>query len=109
MSSSDDRTLAIITPITAIFTYFLGPLIIYLIKKDEPDSMTLRAAREALNFQITLALVYMACGMAWFLVLPIFFLAIGHIVNFILCIVHAVKVSNGEDFRYPLTWRLIKD
>lgn len=106
-NTGDDRTLAIIAPILGIFTSFIGALVIYLIKKSEGDSQALRSAREALNFQITLVLVYAVCGMTIFLILPLFVMWAAYIANIVLCIVHAVKASNGEEYRYPLTLRLI--
>jgi uncharacterized Tic20 family protein len=107
--SGDDRTLAIVTPLLAIVTGFIGPLIVYLIKKGDGDSATLRAARESLNFQITVALAIAACILTIWLILPIFLMWVIGIANFVLCIVHAVKVSGDHEYRYPLSLRLIKD
>ena len=106
-NTSDDRTLAILAPILGIFTSFIGALVIYLIKKNEGDSQALRCAREALNFQLTLVLLYVVCGMTIFLILPLLVLWAAYIANIVLCIVHALKASNGEEYRYPLTLRLI--
>jgi uncharacterized protein len=107
--SSDDRTLAILTPILAIFTSFVGPLIIYLVKKSDGDGAALRSARESLNFQITVALAFVACILTVWLILPIFLMWVIGVANVVLCIVHAAKASGNQDFRYPFSWRLIKD
>lgn len=108
-SSSDDRTLAIIAPITAIFTGFVGPLIIYLVKKGDGDSLALRSARESLNFQITLALLIAACVVTVWLIIPIFIIWAAGIANLVLSIVHAIRASDSKDYVYPWTLRLVKD
>ena len=106
---SDERTLAIVSPILAIFTSFVGPLIIYLIKKSDGDGAALRSARESLNFQITVALAFVVCIMTIWLIVPIFLMWVIGVANVVLCIVHAAKASGNQDFRYPWSWRLIKD
>ena len=42
----------------------LGPLIVYLVKRDQ-SAFAADAAREALNFNITVAIGYAICGCAW--------------------------------------------
>ena len=106
--SSDDRTLAILAPILAIFTNVIGPLVIYLVKKNEGNSAALRSALESLNFQITVALAFIACILTIWLVLPIFLMWVIGVANFVLCIIHAIKASSDQDFKYPFSLRLIK-
>ena len=92
---------------------FLGPLVIWLIKKD-----TMRfvddQGKEALNFNITVAIACFAL-----LLLSIVTLGIGLIIAvpawivigiawLVFTIIAAVKSSNGEFYRYPMTLRLVK-
>ena len=85
---------------------FLGPLVVYLFKRDEHPFIAMHA-REALNFNISV-LIYAIVGfillfvLIGFLILPV----IG-IAWLALTIVAAVKASNGETFRYPLTIRFV--
>ena len=103
---SSDRTFAILAHIGGLFTSWVGPLIIYLIKKsDESASFSTANAKEALNFQITLFIVLM---LLMFSFVGIFLIFIPLIFNLIVCIMAAVKASNGVSFKYPLTLRLIK-
>ena len=100
------RTFAILAHIGGLFTGWLAPLILWLIKKDEPGSqIAADAAKEALNFQITLFFVYMALT---FTVVGLFLIWVPMIVSFVFSILAAVKASNGVDYKYPLTLRLIK-
>ena len=104
-----DRTFAMLAHLGGIFFGFIPSLIIYLIKKSEPNSeFDLDQAREALNFQITVAIAWVVCfTLMWVLIgallVPLLILA-----NLFFCILGAVKASNGQAYRYPLTLRLIK-
>ncbi len=104
--NANDKNIAVLTHIGGIFFSFIPALIVWLLKKE--DSAYLGAqAREALNFQITMIIAYMAAGiLAWvligFLLYPILWLA-----NLVLCIMAAMAVSKGEDYQYPFALRLI--
>jgi uncharacterized protein len=106
---NSDRTLAIFAHVGAIFFPLLAPFLIYLIKKGEnPDSFSVDQAREALNFQITCT-IGMMIGAVLSLILIGIFIVYGLIMaNFILCIIAAIKASDGVRYRYPMTLRLIR-
>ena len=58
-ASQEDRTLALITHLSGILLGFIVPLVIWLVNKDKADKGFLNdQAKEALNFQITLLIVY---------------------------------------------------
>lgn len=109
MSAGQDKTFAILAHIGGLFTSWVAPLIIYLIKKSDPNaSFAADQAKEALNFQITVFLVYVVCFFLSFVVIGLFLFWIAIMSNLVLCIVAAVKSSNGVEYRYPLTLRLFK-
>lgn len=85
----------------------LGALIAWLIKKDEHPFIN-EQGKEALNFQITVLLAYVAC-------IPLTFIFIGFIlwpligIGALICLIlGAVKANQGEHYRYPVSLRLIK-
>jgi uncharacterized Tic20 family protein len=92
---------------------FIGPLVIWLIKKETMPFVD-DQGKEALNFNITIAIV----GVALFLLTVITFglgiiltLPVGLAVTvawLVLTIIAAIKSSEGVSYRYPLTLRLIK-
>ncbi len=107
--AQEDRTAAILTHLSGIFFGFIVPLIVWLVAKDTKPYLTTEA-KEALNFQITIAIAYVA---AWVLTLVTFgfgavLFFVPMIANLVLCIIAAVKTSQGEQYQYPLTLRLIK-
>ena len=105
----EDRTIALITHLSGIIAGFIVPLIIWLINKDKPEKSWLTdQSKEALNFQITLLIVYVI-GMVLTVIL------IGALINFaawIACIVFSIigglAANKGEAYRYPFALRLIK-
>jgi uncharacterized protein len=105
---------------TAAVFGWVGPLIVWLLKRDE-HPFTDHHAKEALNFQLTV-LVAIAAGalltipavIVGVLTLGLGLLLIGAIVLaavvawFVLPIMAAIKASNGEGYRYPLTIRFVR-
>jgi uncharacterized Tic20 family protein len=96
---------------------FLGPLIVWLIKKDEMRFVD-DQGKEALNFQlnvllltavmgiIAVPLIFLTLGLGIFLVIPLALL-LGA-VAIVMPIVAAIKSNSGETYRYPYILRLVK-
>lgn len=103
-----DKTAAILVHIGGILFSWLAPLIIYLVKKDDPDRFTLDHAREALNFQLTLLVAYVGCFILSFVLIGLFLFWLVMLANLVFGIIAAVKASNGIEYRYPMTIRFIK-
>lgn len=105
-SKSEDNTLAILAHILGIVVGFVGPLVIYLVKPEE--GYVKNQAKEALNFQITVAIGYIIGSILMVIFIGTIILAAVGIVNLIFCIMAAMAVSKGEDYKYPFALRLIK-
>lgn len=104
---SDDKTMALLAHIGGIFFGFIPSLIIWLIKKDESPYLD-QQGKEALNFQIFVSLCYFISAILMIILIGIFLLFLVGVFDLIFCIIAAVKTSNGENYRYPLTIRFIK-
>ncbi len=89
------------------FGHLIGPLIIWLLKKDLYPSVD-RHGKEALNFQISISIYALAASALIPILIGIPLLIGLAAFNFIMIIVAAVKCKNGQEFRYPLNLRLIK-
>ncbi len=92
----------------------IGPLVIWLARRAESPYLD-EVGKRVLNFQISwaiyFALLYAATAvLVWiligFLLVPV--AAIAMVVWLILTIVGAIKESNGEAFRFPLTIQFLK-
>ena len=107
MPSSDERNLALLAHLSPIFVSFFGPLLVYLLKKD--DSPFVRDnALEALNFQITVAGALIVSGLLVIVLIGLLLLPVLFLANVVFCILGAVAASNGTVYRYPVTIRLLK-
>ena len=105
--TKDECNMAMLAHLLGIFTGFLGALVLWLMKKDSSEFVG-EQAREALNFQITMAIGLIACWMLVFLLIGIVLIPLLLIVNFIFCILGAVSASKGQAYRYPFAIRLLK-
>ncbi len=105
--SSDDRNLALLTHILGFFTRVLGPLIIWLIKKDQSKFLD-HHGKQALNFQITVLIVYAVGSLTTFLVIGCIILPAVLVVDIVFSILAALAGSRGEWYRYPLALPLLK-
>lgn len=88
------------------FGNILGPLIIWLIKKDEYPFVD-DQGKESLNFQISMTIYGLIAGVLVLILVGVALLVVVFIVDFILVIVASIKANDGEHYRYPLTIRLI--
>ena len=55
--SKDDKNLGMLTHLLGLLTSFIGPLILWLMKKDESEYIEANS-REALNFQISMLIYF---------------------------------------------------
>jgi uncharacterized protein len=85
----------------------LGPLIVWLIKKDEHPFID-EQGKEALNFQITMAICLVVSLVLTVILIGFLLLLVVGIVDIIFTIIAAMKANEGVSYRYPLTIRLIK-
>jgi uncharacterized Tic20 family protein len=106
-TNKDAKTFAMLAHLLAIFTFFIGPLIIWLVKKDEHPYVD-EQGKEALNFQITVVIAWFAAGVLSFLCIGFFLLPLIWIGNLIFCILACVAANKGQHYRYPLSIRIIK-
>jgi len=105
--SKDARNMAMLCHLLAIFTSFVAPLIIWLIKKDEEPFVN-QQGKEALNFQITVILAMFVASLLTILCIGVPLLFAIPVVDVVFCIIASVKASNGVAYRYPVSLRLIK-
>jgi len=109
VASQEDRTLALITHLSGIVLGFIVPLVIWLVNKDKADKGFLNdQAKEALNFQITLLIVYVIGTVLTVILIGVFINLAAWIACIILSILAGLKANEGVAYRYPFALRLIK-
>lgn len=104
--TNDDKTWAMLAHLSGLLASllgglsFLGPLVIYLIKKDESPFVA-DQAKEALNFQLAVLIVAVISAITCIGPLIV---AIGALVY---SVIAAMEANKGIAYRYPYTFRLI--
>jgi uncharacterized Tic20 family protein len=90
------------------FGNVVGPLVVWQMKKDTMPLVD-QHGKEALNFQITVAIAALICVLLFLVVIGVFLIFIVAIGALIMTIIASIKVANGElDYKYPFAIRLIK-
>lgn len=92
---------------------FLCPLVIWLIYRERSEFVR-RHALESLNFQLSLliyavvavVLVLVTFGLGVLVAIPL--LLIGAVAALVVIIRATVAASNGREYRYPLSIRLVR-
>lgn len=91
----------------------IGPLVIWLVKKDTMPFVD-DQAKEALNFNITIAAIMLVMfmlgiftlGIGFLIALPVM-LVVG-LAALVFIIIAAIKSNEGVAYRYPFAIRLVK-
>ena len=89
------------------FGSIIGPLLIWQTKGKEMEFVATEA-KEALNFQITMAIAFLVAWLLVFILVGFLLMAVVAIVDLILVIVAALSASKGQPYRYPFALRLVK-
>lgn len=107
--NQDERTMAMLIHLLGLLTGFLGPLILWLVKKDESRFID-HHGKEAVNFMITALIVtlpllvigILTLGLGFLLYIPVV------IIFFIFDILACIEANKGIWHRIPFNIRLIR-
>jgi uncharacterized protein len=85
----------------------LGPLVVWLMKRDQSPFVD-HHGKESVNFQINV-LIYLLISVPLMCVIVGFFIApIVGVYGIAMAIIGGIKANNGEMYRYPYVFRLVK-
>jgi uncharacterized Tic20 family protein len=113
MEEAQEKTWGMLCHLSALsgfiipFGNIIGPLICWLVKKDESEYVD-KQGKESLNFQISVTIYALVAAVLVLIVIGIILLIAIGIAVLILVIVASIKASNREEFSYPLTIRFIQ-
>ena len=102
--------LAHLSALTGIFTVVgsvVGPLIVWQIQKEKSAFIDYHG-KEALNFNITVAIAAAVSFILMFILIGIFLLWVIGTAWLVFTIIAAIKANNGEYYRYPVSIRFFK-
>lgn len=109
----DDRNMAVLAHAATFGGYLipfgniLGPLIVFLIRKDQSAYVRHHAA-EALNFQITVTVLAIVFGILCLVLIGIPLLLGLLLFDLVVTIIAMIRASDGVWYRYPLCLRLVR-
>jgi len=89
------------------FGSILGPLIIWMIKKEEMAFVD-DQGKESLNFQLTMLIAVIISAILMLVLIGFVLLGIVLIFQIVVVIMAAIKANDGVKYRYPYTIRFIK-
>lgn len=105
LPSNEERVLAAAIYLITFFTVFIGPLIIWLLKKDESSFIDFHG-REYFNFLISTVVYGIIAFMLTFVGIGFILLPLVSLYFLVFVIVGAVKAYSGEYYRIPFIFRL---
>jgi hypothetical protein len=85
----------------------LGPLAVYLARRDESEFVAAHA-REALNFNISVLIASVACAVLMLVFVGFILGTVLFIAWLVLTLIAAIQASEGHLYRYPLSLRFVK-
>ena len=111
--NKDERTWGMLCHLTAFsgfiipFGNVLGPLIIWLIKKDEMPFVD-DQGKESINFQITILIAFFISFALMFILIGFALMGVLAVFQIVMLIIASMKANEGVYYRYPYAIRLIK-
>ncbi len=111
--SKDERTWGMLCHLAAFSGFIiplgnvLGPLVIWLIKKDEMPFVN-DQGKESLNFQLTMMIALIISAILVVVLIGFALLAILAVFQIIVLIIATIKANEGVRYRYPYAIRFIK-
>jgi uncharacterized protein len=88
------------------FGSLLGPLVVWLVKKDTMPFVA-DQGKEALNFNITVAIAAIVSGVLTLVLIGFLLLAVVAVGWLVLTILATIEANKGVAYRYPFTLRLV--
>ncbi len=112
--SQDEKTWGLLTHLLAFtgfigvpFGNIIGPLVMWLMKKDESPFVD-EHGKQSLNFQISMTIYALISGALIIVLIGFALIAIVAIVDIVFVIKASMAANKGESFEYPFTIKFLK-
>jgi uncharacterized Tic20 family protein len=104
MPTKDDKLLAVLMYVLSFPTPLLGPLVIWLIKKDSP--FIDYHGREYFNFLISYTIYGIIAGILVVVGIGLLILPVLGVAAIVFTIIAAIRAYEGIEYRIPLIFRI---
>lgn len=105
-NSRDERIYAMIIYAISYFTAFVGPIVLWLLKKNDSEFIDYHG-RQYLNFLISYIIYYMISGILVLILVGVILIWILGILQLIFTIIAAVRAFEGKYYTIPFIFRPI--
>lgn len=105
--TKDDRLLAMLLYLSSFVTTIVGPLIIWLLKREESPFID-HHGKEYLNFLISYVIYSFIAGILVIILIGALILFVIGIAAVVVIILAGIKAYQGEYYRIPFIIRIIK-
>lgn len=106
MTSNDERLFSMLIYLSSFFTTFVGPLVLWLIKKDESELVDFHG-RQYLNFLISYTIYGVVSAILMIVLIGFILIFVVSIAGLIFTIIAAVKAYDGERYEIPFIIRFL--
>jgi uncharacterized Tic20 family protein len=97
---------ALVGLVIPVIGNILGPLVVSLARGDQ-SAFVAAHAREALNFNITVTLCALVCGLLTLVFVGFLLAAALFIAWLVMTLIAAIRASEGANYRYPFALRIL--
>lgn len=110
--TAEEKTWGMLAHLSSLATFIipfgnvLGPLVIWLVKKDTMPFVA-DQGKEALNFNITMALAAIVSAILMIVLIGFLLIAVVAVTWLVLTIMACIEANKGVAYRYPFALRLI--
>jgi len=104
--TNDEKLIAMLAHLITFVSSFIGPLVIYIVKKDE-SAFVADQAKEVLNFHISTLIYAIVAALSVLIGIGLLLLPALGVFFLIVTIIGAIRAYEGTAYRYPLCIRFI--
>jgi uncharacterized protein len=111
--SAEDQNLAVIIHLSLLmgiiipFGGYAATLVLWLLKKDNSPYID-EQGKEAVNFMLNILIVGTAATLLCVMLIGFLLMIPLVVAAFVMPVMAAIKISKGQDYKYPWVYRLIK-
>lgn len=106
-TTDDERLFAMFIYLISLFAPVIGPLLIWILKRDSSAFVDYHG-KEYFNFLISFTIYSIISSILIIVLVGIILLIIVGVLGFIFTLIALFKAYNGQRYRIPMVFRLIK-
>ena len=107
MSQSDERLFSMLMYVLSFFTAIIGPLIIWLMKREDSEFVDFHG-KQYFNFFLSYTIYGIVASISIIVLIGLLLAPVVAIMYFVFTIIAAVKAYNGEMYKIPLVIQFFK-